>query len=94
MYSWTEAPAGLQSTGSQSQTRLRDFTFTFTFIYTAMCKQTAKWEPAVDRELSSVLSNDLERCDAGEGGPRGRGYTHTHTHTHTHTQLIHFIVRN
>ena len=26
---WTEEPGGLQSTGSQSQTRLSDFTFTF-----------------------------------------------------------------
>ena len=28
---WTEEPGGLQSMGSQSQTRLRDFTFTFHF---------------------------------------------------------------
>ena len=28
---WTEKPDRLQSTGSQSQTRLSDFTFTFTF---------------------------------------------------------------
>ena len=26
---WMEEPGGLQSTGSQSQTRLSDFTFTF-----------------------------------------------------------------
>ena len=28
---WTEKPGGLQSMGSLSQTRLRDFTFTFHF---------------------------------------------------------------
>ena len=28
---WTEEPGGLQSMGSQSQTRLSDFTFTFHF---------------------------------------------------------------
>ena len=28
---WTEEPGGLQSTGSQSQTRLSDFPFTFHF---------------------------------------------------------------
>ena len=28
---WTKEPDGLQSTGSQSRTRLSDFTFTFTF---------------------------------------------------------------
>ena len=30
---WTEEPGGLQSTGSQSRTRLSDFTFTFTFLF-------------------------------------------------------------
>ena len=29
---WTEKPTRLQSTGSQSRTRLSDFTFTFTFM--------------------------------------------------------------
>ena len=29
---WTQEPGGLQSTGSQSQTRLSDFTFTFKHI--------------------------------------------------------------
>ena len=29
---WMEEPGGLQSTGSQSRTRLRDFTFIFCFI--------------------------------------------------------------
>ena len=29
---WTQEPDGLQSTGSQSQTRLSDFTFTFKHI--------------------------------------------------------------
>ena len=29
---WTEEPGGLQSTGSQSRTRLSDFTFTFTSL--------------------------------------------------------------
>ena len=28
---WAEEPGGLQSSGSQSRTRLRDFTFTFNF---------------------------------------------------------------
>ena len=31
---WTEKPGGLQSTGSQSRTRLSDFTFTFNALYT------------------------------------------------------------
>ena len=30
---WTEEPGGLQSTGSQSRTRLSNFIFTFTFTY-------------------------------------------------------------
>ena len=29
---WTQEPGGLQSTGSQSHTRLSDFTFTFKHI--------------------------------------------------------------
>ena len=37
--SWTEEPGGLQSMGSQSQTRLNDFTFTFHFH--ALEKETA-----------------------------------------------------
>ena len=33
---WMEEPARLQSTGSQSRTRLSDFTFTFRFSLTAI----------------------------------------------------------
>ena len=31
---WTEEPGGLQSTGSQSQTRLSDFTYLLTYLLT------------------------------------------------------------
>ena len=34
---WTEEPGGLQSIGSQSRTRLRDFTFTFMQKYQGYC---------------------------------------------------------
>ena len=34
---WTEEPGGLQSIGSQSRTRLRDFTFTFMQKYQGCC---------------------------------------------------------
>ena len=34
---WMEEPGGLQSTGSQSQTRLSDFTFTFQWMNMQIC---------------------------------------------------------
>ena len=34
---WTEEPGGLQSTGSQSRTRLSDFTLTFMQKYQGYC---------------------------------------------------------
>ena len=37
---WTEEPVGLQSTGSQSRTRLSDFTSLFTFMH-----WRRKWQP-------------------------------------------------
>ena len=49
-------------------------------IYTITCKTDSQWGPAVyHRELSLVLSDDLEGRDKGkwEGSSRGNGYMYT-----------------
>ena len=48
------------------------------YIFTTMCKITSSWEPAgIDRELSSVLRNDLEEWEGGDGEGSSRGYIQT-----------------
>ena len=54
---WTEEPGGLQSMGSQSQTRLSDFPFTFHF-------------PALEKEMSTHSSILAWRIP-GTGEPGG-----------------------
>ena len=54
---WTEEPGGLQSMGSQSQTRLIDFTFTFHFH-------------ALEKEMATHSSVLAQRIP-GTGEPGG-----------------------
>ena len=43
-----------------------------------MCKITSSWEPAgIDRELSSVLRNDLEEWGGAEREAQGDIYRHS-----------------
>ena len=55
---WTEEPGGLQSMGSQSQTRLSDFTFTFHFH-------------ALEKEMATHSSGRIQWENPRDGEPGG-----------------------
>ena len=49
-------------------------------IHTLMCKIDSQWEASVQgRELISVLCEDLDGSDEGQGDPRRRRYVYTYS---------------
>ena len=65
--SWTEEPGGLQSTGSQSRTRLREFTFTF----------TTSWKESYDQPRKHI---EKQRHYFVNKGPSSQGYGFSSSH--------------
>ena len=56
---WTEEPGGLQSTGSQSQIRLRDLTFSLDFSISYITRATMMWNKTkLQLETSTTTWND------------------------------------
>ena len=60
---WTEEPGRLQSTGSQSRTRLSDFTFTFKITTDGDCSHEIKRHLFLGRKVMTNIDSILKSRD-------------------------------
>ena len=65
---WTEEPGGLQSTGSQSQTRLSDFTF-LRFLGPLVAKSSNKHEITGEKKIGELSIQDIPPSYSTSGFP-------------------------
>jgi len=65
---WTEEPSGLQSTGSQSRTRLSDFTF-LRFLGPLVAKSSNKHEIIGEKKIGPPSTQDIPPSYSISGFP-------------------------